>query len=114
MADSGPGPHQAYGNIPRSIEFAVDWIANCIQYLRAHNINRIEATGDGVKEWTEHVHEISKGFLTNEIDSWMTGVNKNVAGKQKRIVARYNGSAPEFRKRALAVTDSGYGTFNLA
>lgn len=72
----------------------MDWISNCIQYLQNHNITRIEPTEKGVQEWTEHVHKIAEGFLSNEIDSWMTGVNKNVAGKQKRIVARYNGSAP--------------------
>lgn len=32
-----------------------------------------------------------------EVDSWMTGVNINVAGKQQRIVARYTGSAPTYR-----------------
>ena len=86
------GPHQAYGNIPRSIEYATDWISNCIEYLEQNGIKRIEPTEKGVKEWTEHVHDISKGFLTNNVDSWMTGVNKNVAGRQKRIVARYNGT----------------------
>jgi hypothetical protein len=44
----------------------------------------------------------------------MTGVNKNVAGKQKRIVARYNGSAPDFRRRARDVSDARYETFDLS
>lgn len=108
------GPHQAYGNIPRSIEYAVDWIADCIQYLQQNNLNRIEPTAKGVDQWTEHVHDISKGFLSNEIDSWMTGVNKNVAGRQKRIVARYNGSASDFRRRTRDVADAHYDTFSLA
>ena len=42
------GPHQAYGNIPRSIEFAVGWIAKCVEYCRGHKINFIEATEQGV------------------------------------------------------------------
>lgn len=42
------GPHQAYGNIPRSIEFAVGWTAECIEYCRDHNITFIEATDQGV------------------------------------------------------------------
>ena len=42
------GPHQAYGNIPRSIEFAVGWIAECIEYCRDHNITFVEATDHGV------------------------------------------------------------------
>ena len=107
------GPHQAYGNIPRSIEYAVDWVSNCIEYLTNNSITRIEPTSKGVEEWTEHVHKISEGFLSNEIDSWMTGVNKNVKGRQKRIVARYNGSAPEFRRRCRDVADGRYDTFKL-
>ena len=57
------GPHQAYGNIPRSIEYAVDWVSNCIQHLRANDFTRIEATEQGVRDWTEHVHKISEGLL---------------------------------------------------
>ncbi|KAK5175838.1 uncharacterized protein LTR77_000978 [Saxophila tyrrhenica] len=108
------GPHQAYGNIPRSIEFAVDWVSNCIEHLHKNGLTRIEAREEGVKQWTEHVHQISEGFLSNEIDSWMTGVNKNVAGRQKRIVARYNGSAVEFRQRCRDVAARGYDSFDLA
>jgi cation diffusion facilitator CzcD-associated flavoprotein CzcO len=42
------GPHQAYGNIPRSIESAVGWIAECVEYCRDHNITYIEAQDKGV------------------------------------------------------------------
>lgn len=64
------GPHQAYGNIPRSIQFATGWISDCIQYLRENKIDYIEATDEKVSEWTKHVHEISEGFLSNDVDSW--------------------------------------------
>jgi len=42
----------------------------------------------------------------------MTGVNKNVAGKQKRIVARYMGAAPEFREKCNGVAGGGYELFS--
>lgn len=108
------GPHQMYGNIPRSIEFAVEWVSNCIEYCRAHDVTWVEAKGDGVEMWTNHVHEVAKGLLSNEIDSWMTGVNKNVAGKQKRTIARYSGSAQEFRRVCNKVADDRYNTMVLA
>jgi len=38
----------------------------------------------------------------------MTGVNRNVEGKQTRILARYSGSAPAYRKRCDAVAERGY------
>lgn len=59
-------------------------------------------------EWTEHIHALGKELLSNNVDSWMTGVNRNVAGKQKRIVARYMGGAPEFRQKCDEVADAGY------
>ncbi|KAI1609888.1 hypothetical protein EDD36DRAFT_410564 [Exophiala viscosa] len=108
------GPHQAYGNIPRSIEYAVGWISDCIEYLREHDITYIEAKEEGVRKWTEHVHELGKDLLSNTVDSWLTGVNKNVAGKQERIIARYSGAAPEFRRQCNEVAAVHYETFKLA
>jgi hypothetical protein len=32
----------------------------------------------------------------NEIESWMTGVNRNVEGKQTRKIMRYSGGHPAF------------------
>jgi cation diffusion facilitator CzcD-associated flavoprotein CzcO len=42
------GPHQAYGNLPRSIEYAVGWISDCIEYLQKHDITYIEAKDEWV------------------------------------------------------------------
>ena len=44
----------------------------------------------------------------------MTGVNTNVAGKQKRTVARYMGSAPDFRQKCQEVSGANYEAFKLA
>ena len=44
----------------------------------------------------------------------MTGVNKNLAHKQRRIIARYNGPAPGYRKLAGEVARRGYADFSLA
>jgi cation diffusion facilitator CzcD-associated flavoprotein CzcO len=107
------GPHQAFGNIPRSIEYAVDWIADAIEYFSENNIISVEATDKGVDGWTEHVHECGKGLLANEVDSWMTGVNKNVAGKQQRSMTRYNGSTAGYRERCNAVKSRHYSDFIL-
>ncbi|SPO01640.1 related to monooxigenase [Cephalotrichum gorgonifer] len=105
------GPHQMFGNIPRSIEYAVDWVWHYIKYAKENNVRYIEATEEGMDMWTEHVHECGKGLLANEVDSWMTGVNKNVAGKQKRSMTRYNGPAPGYRKRCEDVKERGYSEF---
>ena len=52
-------------------------------------LTRLEATPEGVASWTDHVKALGVGLLSNEVNSWMTGINSNVEGKQTRIVARY-------------------------
>ena len=108
------GPHTALGNIPRSIEYNVDWVTGVIKHMRAHGLTRAECTPEGVRDWTEHVKALGEGLLSNEIDSWMTGINRNLDGKSERIIARYAGSAPAYRARCDAVAASGYREMRLA
>ncbi len=107
------GPHTALGNIPRSIEYSVEWVSGLMHYARDHRLTRLEANAEGVKSWTEHVIKLGEGLLSNEIDSWMTGINRNVDGKTERIVARYSGSAPAYRERCDRVAAEGYKEMNL-
>ncbi len=108
------GPHTALGNIPRSIEYNVEWVTALIRHMRAHKLTRVEARPEGVKSWTDHVIALGEGLLSNEVDSWMTGINRNVEGKQVRTVARYSGSAPAYRARCDAVAADGYRKLALA
>jgi cation diffusion facilitator CzcD-associated flavoprotein CzcO len=78
------GPHTALGNIPRSIEYNLDWVTSLVRYARTHNLTRVEATEAGVASWTDHVKALGVGLLSNEVNSWMTGINSNVEGKQAR------------------------------
>jgi cation diffusion facilitator CzcD-associated flavoprotein CzcO len=107
------GPHTALGNIPRSIEYSVDWVTGLIQFAMKNGLTRLEATPAGVKSWTDHVKALGEGLLSNEVDSWMTGINSNVEGKQTRIVARYSGSAPAYRARCDEVAAKGYQELRL-
>jgi cation diffusion facilitator CzcD-associated flavoprotein CzcO len=108
------GPHTALGNIPRSIEYNVDWVTGLMRHARDHVLTRVEATEAGVTSWTDHVKALGVGLLSNEVDSWMTGVNRNVAGKQVRIINRYSGSAPDYRAKCDAVAAKGYEGVTLA
>ncbi len=102
------GPHTALGNIPRSIEYIVYWVTGLLRFARARGLSRLVETHAGVSSWTDHVKSLGVGLLSNEVDSWMTGINRNVAGKQTRIIARYSGSAPAYRARCDAVAADGY------
>jgi hypothetical protein len=76
--------------------------------MQKSGITFANPTQTGVDNWTSYVAEVGEGLLTNEIDSWMTGINLNVEGKQTRILARYSGSAVEYRRRCDKIAEDGY------
>lgn len=63
---------------------------------------------------TEHVHETAARLLAIDVNSWMTGVNRNVPGRQKRTFMAYAGGAPKYREKCDQVVANGYAGFVLA
>jgi cation diffusion facilitator CzcD-associated flavoprotein CzcO len=108
------GPHAGLGNFPRAAEYSADWVTRLIRFARDHGLTRIEATAAGANAWTDHVLAASEGLLFTEVDSWMTGINRNVEGKQVRRIMRYSGGHPAFRARCEAVAADGYRDLALA
>ena len=102
------GPHAGLGNYTRTAEYSVEWVAGVIRYATEQGLTRIAATADGVREWTDYVLALGKGQLMNEISSWMTGVNRNVAGKQAPRIMRYSGGHPAYREHCDAVAAECY------
>ena len=102
------GPHTQMGNIPRSIEYNVEWVRDLIAHMNDNGLTFAEARREAVDDWTAFVSKNAEGLLSNEIDSWMTGVNMNVEGKQVRRLARYSGRATDYRAWCDRVATSGY------
>ena len=50
------GPHQAFGNNPRSIEYAVEWITEAIRYFEDQGITYVEAKREGVEKWNKRTY----------------------------------------------------------
>jgi hypothetical protein len=107
------GPHTALGNFPRSIESNVEWLTDLIAYAREKGYSWVEATAKEEAAWTDHVKHCSDGLLVNDVDSWLTGINSNVDGKQTRTVMIYNGSAVDYRARCDEVAKAGYKEVTL-
>jgi cation diffusion facilitator CzcD-associated flavoprotein CzcO len=108
------GPHAGLGNFTRTAEYSVEWVSGLIQFATERGLTRIEATAAGVAEWTDHVLALGEGQLMNEISSWMTGVNRNIEGKQKPRIMRYAGGHPAYREHCDAVAADGYRKLALA
>ena len=104
------GPHNASTrcNIPRCIEQNVDWVTDLLRHTRDNGITRFETTPEAEAEWTRHIDELAEGMLYTQIDSWATGINSNVEGKNVRRILQYQGGAPAYREKCDAVAAAGY------
>jgi cation diffusion facilitator CzcD-associated flavoprotein CzcO len=110
------GPHNAatFCNIPRCIEQNVDWVSELLRHMGEKGFTRVEPSEAAEVAWTQHVHDSAARLLLIEIDSWMTGVNRNVPGRHKRTFMAYAGGAPKYRERCNEVAAKGYEGFNLS
>ncbi|MDA0369835.1 MAG: NAD(P)/FAD-dependent oxidoreductase [Proteobacteria bacterium] len=102
------GPHTARGNIPQAIEHCVNFQAALLRFMREHDHSRVETRPEQVKEWTETVIKAAEPLLSMQVDSWQTGVNRNVEGRSVRRVLGYNGNGVAFRKKTDEVAKDGY------
>jgi cation diffusion facilitator CzcD-associated flavoprotein CzcO len=110
------GPHNAatFCNLPRCIEQNVEWVTALLQHMLEKGYRRIEPTAAAETAWTQHVHETAARLLATQVDSWMTGVNRNVPGRQKRTFMAYAGGAPKYREKCDQVAAAGYEGFILS
>ncbi len=102
------GPHTARGNIPRNIEEIVDWLSGLVGFMRARGHHRVETRRAEVDRWVAEVEQAVEGLLFNDVNSWQTGVNRNVEGRQVRRILGYYGGALAYRRRIEAVAGGGY------
>jgi cation diffusion facilitator CzcD-associated flavoprotein CzcO len=107
------GPHTARGNIPRAIEHGVEFLTGLLRFMKAHNHTRVETRPEQVAEWTRTVIKASEPLLSSKVDSWQTGVNRNVEGRGVRRVLGYNGNGIHYRRKCEEVTAGGHREFEF-
>ena len=105
------GPHTARGNIPQAIEHCVNFQTGLLRHMLDHGYQRVETRPEKVDEWTTIVIKAAEGLLSSNVDSWQTGVNRNVEGRLVRRVLGYNGNGVHYRKTTDAVAKGGYKEF---
>jgi cyclohexanone monooxygenase len=107
---TGPGSPSVLSNMPVSIEQHVEWISDCIVYLRAHNLATIEATAKAEEQWTAHVADVASATLMLGANSWYLGAN--IPGKA-RVFMPYIGGVGSYRQKCNEVVAQGYEGFVL-
>jgi cation diffusion facilitator CzcD-associated flavoprotein CzcO len=108
-----PGSPSAATNFVAALEQHVEWIGDCIGYLRTHAYRTIEALPDAQREWIEHTTSlVAPTVLVHPTcNSWYNG--GNVPGK-KRMYMGYTAGIPEYRRRCDEIAAAGYTGFKLA
>jgi len=109
---TGPGSPSVLCNMLVAIEQHVNWIGDCIAYLRANGLRTIEPRPESETAWVAHVNEVAAGtmFTAPTCNSWYLGAN--VPGKA-RIFMPYVGGYPRYRARCEHEAAHDYEGFAL-
>jgi cyclohexanone monooxygenase len=108
---TGPGSPSVLSNMIVSIEQHVDWIADCLSYMRERDLRTIEASPEAEDNWVAHVNEVAYTTLYPQANSWYMGAN--IPGKP-RIFMPYIGGVGAYRQICNDVATKGYEGFALA
>jgi cyclohexanone monooxygenase len=107
---TGPGSPSVLTNMVVSIEQHVDWITDCVAYLREHDYGRIEATEEAQTAWVEFVNMVADLTLFPTCNSWYLGAN--VPGKT-RVFMPFLGFPP-YAEKCVEVATNDYEGFALS
>jgi cation diffusion facilitator CzcD-associated flavoprotein CzcO len=110
FAITGPGSPSVLSNMIVSIEQHVDWIADCLDRMRAQGHETIEAMAAAQEAWVAHVNEIGHTTLYPRANSWYMGAN--IPGKP-RVFMPYIGGVGAYRQICDGVAAKGYEGFTL-
>ena len=106
---TGPGSPSVLSNMVPAIEQHVNWITDCLLYLRGESLATIEASQSAEDDWVEHVNEVANTTLYPSCNSWYLGAN--VPGKP-RVFMPYVGFPP-YVEKCDQVASRGYEGFEL-
>ncbi len=107
---TGPGSPSVMSNMIISIEQHVDWIADCLTWMRAHGYATIEAAPEAEQAWVDHVNAVADATLFPRANSWYMGAN--VPGKP-RVFMPYIGGVGMYRQKCDEVAASDYAGFRF-
>ncbi|HJY80010.1 MAG TPA: NAD(P)/FAD-dependent oxidoreductase, partial [Candidatus Binatia bacterium] len=102
--------NSAFCNYTVCAETVVEWISECIGYMREKNFARIAPTPQAEEAWVEHANELGTHTLLSDANSWFMG--SNIPGK-KRAILLYANTAPAYRQKCAEVATQGYEGFIL-
>ena len=91
-------------------ETIVEWIADCIRYVREKDYSRIAPIPEAEDAWMDHVNDVGSRTLLSAANGWFVG--GNIPGKARNILL-YANPAPAYRAKCAEVAAKGYQGFAL-
>lgn len=105
---TGPSSPSVLSNMLVSIEQHVDWITDCITWMRDRDLATIEPEAEAEDEWALHTDLMAHLTLFPKANSWYMGAN--VPGKTQMFMA-YVGGVGVYRQVCDSIALSGYEGF---
>ncbi len=105
---TGPGSPGVKSQMILSCEQHVDWIVDCLAWMRERGLETIEPTDQAQHSWTMHVKEIADATLYPQAASWYMGAN--IPGKP-RVFMPYVGGVHNYKSECEQIAKSGYSGF---
>ncbi len=98
------------GNFVRAAEPLVEWVSECVAYVRDNGYQRLQPTQQSEDEWTQHMIDGGEKILRTQADNWFVGAN--IPGKPRFLLTAPD-TAPVMRAKRAEVASSGYEGFSL-
>ena len=106
---AGPGSPSVLSNMIVSIEQHVDFIADCVAYMRERGYTSVEPTIEAEDAWVEHVRQVGdESLYPRAASSWYMGAN--VPGKPRALLP-FVGGVGVYRRECERIVAAGYEGF---
>jgi cyclohexanone monooxygenase len=98
------------GNFVRAAEPLMDWVTDCMAYVRDNGYTSIAPTQEAEDAWVKHVNEDGEKILRTKHPAWFNG--GNIPGKARALLTAPD-TAPVMRAKRLDVAAKGYEGYTL-
>jgi cyclohexanone monooxygenase len=107
---TGPQSPSVLTNMMSAVEQHIEWISDCLGYLKENGLTLIEAEGTSENDWVRHNEEVGNATLYPLANSWYVGAN--IPGKSSAFMP-YAGHFGEYRKLCDEIAADDYRGFKL-
>ena len=106
---AGPGSPSVLTNMVATSEKQINWIGDCIAYMRERDLNLIDALPEAEENWLHEVQRAADRTLWGACDNWYYGAN--IPGKPRVFMPYVDW--PSYLAKVESVIDDDYAGFEM-